>query len=124
MTSDKSHVRIGRDWVNGSWVNANMKPDIHLCISVNASPSISHHAMPPISELEEVKQDKQDQPSTATHDTVLTSIANNSTLMTEDEVGNQPGKELKCHDMDADVEGDSPVVEFEFEAPTKSSNIQ
>lgn len=55
VISDKLYVRIGRDWVNGLWVNVNMKFDIYLCIFVNVSSSIFYYVMFFILEFEEVK---------------------------------------------------------------------
>jgi len=110
ITIDKSHVRTAKDWINGSWVNVKKKPDILSCLSANVSPSMSRYAMPPILELEELNQEEQDPPCTATHAAVLTSIE-------EDTSSEQHFDERE--NVLTDTEDDGPVGEnnVEFTGP-------
>lgn len=78
MTVERSHVRVAKDWVNGSWVNAKTSPDILSYISAKSNSRLFDCTMPPISEVVEVEEDGQEAPAVAKRDLVLGNIGDNT----------------------------------------------
>ncbi|XP_021719825.1 uncharacterized protein LOC110687479 [Chenopodium quinoa] len=77
VTTEKSLIRMAKDWVNGSWVTAKTCPDILSSISAKSNSRLLDYAMPPISEVVEVEEG-QDAPVVNMHKPVLTNVTDNT----------------------------------------------
>lgn len=123
VTIEKSLARKAKDWVNGSWVNAKTSPDILSCISAKSNSRLNDCVMPPISEVLEVEEDKQNAPVAAMHDSVLTNIGENtacrSCLNKENkfdvEIDEQLVEDLVSSDIGNVAKDDRLGVEKDFE---------